>query len=449
MQLDTRLGFWVVRRWSIWSAFGLGAVLSLAWLVLQLDPRTLGGIRVEGEPLPRTRDPAGWLAPRAQAWARQNVSIVAGQQLITVLSRGELGASLDVAASAQRAQRTGHSGNPLLDLWALARSLGPGHDVPLRPRIDRARVAVYVRAIRNAVERPPVAGTSDREGLSIAGVPGLTLDTLLTAELLERTLREGGSRFEVTLRSVAAPQAVAIGTPDGIDEREPFGSRQLQAHAGAGVAQYSALLAAAQPRTFLPSQGCEPMDPPYEHFCQGPRAVPMPSGEAAALAERLELGTIQAVGQLINAGPRRAWIEAAGGPRPPHSDVAWPVASGRLWRRFGFTRRPPFEHLLHRGVDIGAAKGTPLFAVNPGIVAYSDNRVRGYGNLLVIVHDDASVTFSAHCRAIYVFSGETVARGQVVGEVGDTGLARGPHVHWEYHLQGRAVDPDGLFAAAR
>jgi murein DD-endopeptidase MepM/ murein hydrolase activator NlpD len=56
------------------------------------------------------------------------------------------------------------------------------------------------------------------------------------------------------------------------------------------------------------------------------------------------------------------------------------------------------------------------------------------------------VTFSAHCRAIYVFAGERVTRGQIVGEVGDTGLARGPHVHWEYHLHGRAVDPEGMWS---
>ena len=125
--------------------------------------------------------------------------------------------------------------------------------------------------------------------------------------------------------------------------------------------------------------------------------------------------------------------------------MLWPVPEGRLWRRFGYVRRPPFEHLIHRGFDIGAPRGTPLYAVNPGIVAYSDNRVRGYGNLLVIVHPDASVTFSAHCRAIYVFAGQHVERGQIVGEVGDTGLARGSHVHWEYHVHGHAADPEGLF----
>jgi murein DD-endopeptidase MepM/ murein hydrolase activator NlpD len=174
--------------------------------------------------------------------------------------------------------------------------------------------------------------------------------------------------------------------------------------------------------------------------------VPRPFGSDAALAERLELGSIQTVGHLLNSGPRPNWVAAAGGPSDAHRDMLWPVHAGRLWRRFGYTRRPPFENLLHRGIDVGAPKGTPLVAVNRGIVAYSDNRVRGYGNLLVIVHDDGSVTFSAHCRAIYVFPGQRVQRGQIVGEVGDTGLARGPHVHWEYHLRGTAVDPEGRFA---
>ncbi|MET0389827.1 MAG: M23 family metallopeptidase, partial [Polyangiales bacterium] len=72
-----------------------------------------------------------------------------------------------------------------------------------------------------------------------------------------------------------------------------------------------------------------------------------------------------------------------------------------------------------------------------------------YGNLLVVVHADGGVSFSAHCRAIYVFAGQRVLRGQIVGEVGDTGLARGPHVHWEYHVHGKPIDPDRLFAAGR
>ena len=80
-----------------------------------------------------------------------------------------------------------------------------------------------------------------------------------------------------------------------------------------------------------------------------------------------------------------------------------------------------------------------------GIVAYADNEVHGYGNLLVLVHPDRTVTFYGHCRAIYVFPGQLVTRGQIVAEVGHTGIARGVHLHCEYRRDGRIRDPLKLF----
>jgi hypothetical protein len=282
-------------------------------------------------------------------------------------------------------------------------------------------------------------------------VAGVTLDVVSTADVLERMLRSGALEVSVDLRAVAAP-VMEIGSPDGIEEERPEQDKREQVEVGRVQAQLSAAVLermhTAEPRRWLPPQGCEAMDPPYERFCQGPRRVPEPHGAAQELAEKLDLGTLHAVGRLLNAPPRAEWIAAAGGPVEP-ARLLWPVPSGRLWRRFGYVRKPPFEHLIHRGFDIGAPRGTPMYAVNPGIVAYADNRVRGYGNLLVIVHPDASVTFSAHCRAIYVFAGQRVERGQIVAEVGDTGLARGPHVHWEYHVGGRAVDPEDMFSRER
>jgi hypothetical protein len=251
---------------------------------------------------------------------------------------------------------------------------------------------------------------------------------------------------QAPLRHVPAPPPVAIGSPDGIEDHEPSALPFPGADTGRAPEIDSPRMRAAQPREWLPAQGCEPMDPPYEHFCQGPRQVPMPWGAEAELAERLGLGSIETVGRLLNDRPRPEWVAAAGGPRPANRSVLWPVGAGRLWRRFGYVRKPPFEHLLHRGIDVGAPRGAAIVAVDDGVVAYSDNRVRGYGNLLVIVHDDASVSFSAHCRAIYVFAGQRVRRGQVVAEVGDTGLARGTHVHWEYHVGGDPVDPAGRFS---
>jgi hypothetical protein len=446
----TRLRQYALQRWLLRLLLLGVALLLLGAAVVTLDKRTMPGLRVGGVPIERTKDPLPLLRARAKTWGETKIRLITKPH-VTTATRAELGGKLDADAMAARMLGLGHSGNPLMDLWTWQQSRRHGIELAWPAHVDRAQLGRYVRAVRNIVERPPVAGTVDQEGVTLAGVPGVTLDVVLTADVLERLLRENGLETSVDLRAVPAPQ-IEIGSPDGIDEEqreedEPPRSRadtpgRIQAQLSAAMLQR---MRSAEPRSWLQPQGCEAMDPPYERFCQGPRRVPVPHGPAADTAEKLELGTLLTVGKLLTAAPRAAWIEAAGG-SAPRADMLWPVPEGRLWRRFGFVRRPPFEHLIHRGLDIGAPRGTPLYAVNPGIVAYSDNRVRGYGNLLVIIHPDASVTFSAHCRAIYVFAGQRVERGQIVGEVGDTGLARGPHVHWEYHVHGRAADPQGLFS---
>jgi murein DD-endopeptidase MepM/ murein hydrolase activator NlpD len=436
------------RAWVLSALAALLGVVVLGALYLQLDARTLPGIRVAREPkgqaheaLARTREPKAELGERARRWADGTVELTLGAQRATA-TRRELGASLDADALAARAARLGHSGNPLADVWTAGEAWLFGIDLDWNARVDRVQLGRYVRALRNAVERPPVAGTSDGTGTVLAGVDGVTLDTVASQSELERMLRSGRRRLTLALRAVPAP-TMAIGTPDGIDERGPGPQRSASARLSDDDVRR---MHAAAPKQWRAPQGCEPMDPPYEHFCQGPRQVPEPTGPAAELADRLDLGSLQAVGHLLHAEPRSAWVSAAGGPRPSTHALQWPVNGGRLWRRFGYTRKPPFEALLHRGIDVGAPKGSPLMAADDGIVAYSDNRVRGYGNLLVIIHPDASVSFSAHCRAIYVFAGQRVTRGQIVGEVGDTGLARGAHVHWELHVKGQATDPLAWFA---
>ena len=455
MNHRSRLRLYALQRWLLRLLLLGGAVVLLGAALVILDKRSLPGLRIAGVPLPRTADPLPILRERAEAWEQTKVRLITKPHLTTA-TRRELGAKLDAEAMAARALAVGHSGNPLEDVWVWQRARRQGVELTWAPHIDRAHLGRYVRAVRNAVERPPVAGTIDQDGVTLAGVAGATLDVVLTVDVLERLLRSGALEASVELRAVPAPM-IAIGSPDGIDEEQRGPEDREHAQSGR-LGKFEAQLSAAvvqamhraEPRAWLPVQGCEAMDPPYERFCQGPRRVPEPHGPEAELADKLDLGNLLTVGRLLSAPPRAAWVEAAGGPAPTVS-LLWPVPRGdsRLWRRFGYVRRPPFEHLIHRGIDIGAPRGTPLYAVNPGIVAYSDNRVRGYGNLLVIVHPDASVTFSAHCRAIYVFPGQYVARGQIVGEVGDTGLARGSHVHWEYHLHGRAVDPQDMWSRER
>ncbi len=173
-------------------------------------------------------------------------------------------------------------------------------------------------------------------------------------------------------------------------------------------------------------------------MCDGPRRTPEPFGAAAYVAEDLGLGTMQAAQQLLTRAPDETWVGAVEGEQ--RATMLWPVQGGSFGRGYGYTRVRR-RSLRHEGVDVGAAIGEPTRAVNDGIVAYADNGVRGYGNMVMLVHKDSSVTFYCHHRANYVFAGQQVLRGQVVGEVGMTGITRGPHLHFEYRVGGRARDP--------
>ena len=356
------------------------------------------------------RSAALQLAPTKNLRALQRVlAALCGQQPLKLSTAGhrgiawpaELGRGLDDDATSARTLALGSRSDALTELWTFANALYGTVD-RAAPQHGHGHLEEYLRSAHRMVQRP------------------------------------------WTQRSLATPQT---SSPESLVDSTPRTDSHTSTSALPVAAAVDELRAAA-PRDWLPARGCEPLAPPYERFCQGPRRVAAPVGPAHDLAKRLELGTLQTVNRLLSSEPRKDWVAAAGGPSAAHEPLSWPVPSGSLWRRFGYVRRPPFEHLLHRGIDVGAPQGTPLLAANSGIVAYSDNRVRGYGNLLVIVHADASVSFSAHCRAIYVFPGQRVERGQIVGEVGETGLARGAHVHWEYHVRGRPVDPERLFAKA-
>jgi murein DD-endopeptidase MepM/ murein hydrolase activator NlpD len=211
---------------------------------------------------------------------------------------------------------------------------------------------------------------------------------------------------------------------------------------------------------WLPSHGPECIKRgPNAGFCAGPRKVPKPHGEAAALAERLGLGSRNRCSLLLLKPPPQAWVEAARAGGHAAKTLLFPVEHYRMLRGIGNLRaaerrrRAQFspdkpsntKHHPHEGLDIGATEGEPIHAAQQGLVVYSDNVITGYGNLVIVVHGDATVALYAHCRATYVFPGQRVSRGQVIGEVGHTGFARGDHVHFEYRVNGLAHDPTPLF----
>lgn len=115
-------------------------------------------------------------------------------------------------------------------------------------------------------------------------------------------------------------------------------------------------------------------------------------------------------------------------------DFIWPV-KGSISSKFG-----PRGETFHDGIDIAAVKGSPIRAIEKGKVMYSD-RLRGYGNIVIIRHSGGFASVYAHNRRNRVREGQGVARGEVVGEVGNTGKATGFHLHFEIRKNNVARDP--------
>ncbi|MGE5484046.1 MAG: peptidoglycan DD-metalloendopeptidase family protein [Ignavibacteriales bacterium] len=120
---------------------------------------------------------------------------------------------------------------------------------------------------------------------------------------------------------------------------------------------------------------------------------------------------------------------------------AWPT-QGSISSRYGH-RRSGF----HYGLDIAAPTGTPVVAADSGMVAYA-GRLPYYGLVVRIDHGSGkAVTVYGHLSRIGVKQGQTVSRGQVIGNVGSTGRSTGPHLHFEVRLDGVATDPLKLYPA--
>ena len=95
----------------------------------------------------------------------------------------------------------------------------------------------------------------------------------------------------------------------------------------------------------------------------------------------------------------------------------------------------------HDGIDIPAPKGTPIVAVDTGVVIYSDNGIRGYGNMIVIAHGDDIFTVYAHNKKNKVDKGDRVDKGQEIAQIGNTGRSTGPHLHFEIRVKNKVRNP--------
>jgi len=125
----------------------------------------------------------------------------------------------------------------------------------------------------------------------------------------------------------------------------------------------------------------------------------------------------------------------------------WP-AQGTVTSPFG-GRLDPFSGAasFHPGIDITAPYGERVIAAGSGVVVSVGNKGDGYGNKVVISHDQAISTLYGHLSAIFVKKGEEVKEGDVIGRVGSTGRSTGSHLHFEIRVDGTPVNPLAYLAS--
>lgn len=188
--------------------------------------------------------------------------------------------------------------------------------------------------------------------------------------------------------------------------------------------------------------------PPYR-LSVGQRLRVPPSAINELIAETAVRGVSGVAGKV----PRTAGSATAGGATlttvsrasptviaepPPRSKgvFLWPV-KGKVMSGFGAKA----NGLHNDGVNIAARQGDAVRAAEDGVVAYTGNELRGYGNLVLIRHSGGWTTAYAHNEVVLVGRGDVVRRGQIIARVGATGSVSTPQSHFELRRGSRAVDP--------
>ncbi len=145
-----------------------------------------------------------------------------------------------------------------------------------------------------------------------------------------------------------------------------------------------------------------------------------------------------------NANPAPTTQPANYAPPSGSLSFSWPL-NGQVIADYGTT----VGGERNDGINIAAPVGTPIRAAAAGQISYAGNELRGYGNLVLIKHDDGYVTAYAHADRIVVNRGDAVQKGQIIGYAGQTGDVTSPQLHFEIRKGVTPVNPRTLLYTAR
>ncbi|MEH8020186.1 M23 family metallopeptidase [Rheinheimera metallidurans] len=139
----------------------------------------------------------------------------------------------------------------------------------------------------------------------------------------------------------------------------------------------------------------------------------------------------------INSAARQAMLQVV-----PNGS---PLEFNRRSSRFGLRQHPILgTQKHHKGVDLSASRGTPVYAPADGVIEVVRSSKEGYGNLLKMRHAFGFSTLYAHLDSFKVKSGDFVHRGELIATSGSTGLSTAPHLHYEVHFLDRTLNPQSF-----
>lgn len=252
------------------------------------------------------------------------------------------------------------------------------------------------------------------------------------------TIAQGESLYAIARRY--AVKAADLQAANGItDPTKLRPGTVLKVPEGAGSATQP--VAAQVPATPAPALATGLPTPPGTTTTA--RIINAAPSAAAPPAEPQRVASLPSTGRsdvtAAPAAPKAEPASAAPGDTPKLAGTGkfrWPV-KGKVIAGFG--PRPDSTH--NDGINISVPQGTDVAAAEAGVVAYAGNELKGYGNLVLIRHENNWVSAYAHNESLLVKRGDKVRRGQVVAKAGNTGTVDQPQVHFELRQGSKPVDP--------
>jgi lipoprotein NlpD len=285
------------------------------------------------------------------------------------------------------------------------------------------------------VERSPTAPPAPRPATAPLAPPSVAPQATAAAPGTY-VVKRGDTLYSIALDSGLDYRDLAgwngIADPNVIREgqvlslKAPPSEVQVRPITGAGGVQVRPLTGTEPPR---------PVAPPSDALVTEPKALKLPySEENLALLSKTRPAALGTEPKPVVAPVQPPKPEPAAKPEEQEEDAVewiWP-ASGKIIAAF--------SDPANKGVDISGRKGEPVQASAGGRVVYVGEGLRGYGKLVIIKHNNTYLSAYAHNDTILVKEGQTVVKGQKIGEIGSTGTDQ-TKLHFEIRRQGKPVDP--------